>query len=119
LTTVVPKSSPLFSLPLLQGNIRINSTLAENVPMISRNVEALGFHFNDIKILLISHAHSDHCDGSARVKRLTGAQFYAMDADVPVVESGGKADVLDGEDPTLYFAPSLVDRLLRDNDTVR
>ena len=101
-----------------QGNIGINCTLAENAPMIRRNVEALGVHFNDIKILLISHAHSDHRGGSARVKRLTGSQFYALDADVPVVESGGKADFLSGEDPTLYFAPSLVDRLLHDNDTV-
>jgi metallo-beta-lactamase class B len=101
-----------------QGNILINSTLAENVPMIRRNVEALGFHFSDIKILLISHAHSDHCGGSARVKRLTGAQYEVMDADVPVVESGGKADFLYGDNHALYFEPSLVDRILHDNDTV-
>lgn len=101
-----------------QGNILINSTLAENVPMIRRNVEALGFHFSDIKILLISHAHSDHCGGSARVKRLTGAQYDVMDADVPVVESGGKADFLYGENHAFYFEPSLVDRILHDKDTV-
>jgi hypothetical protein len=55
-------------------------------------VEQLGFHFSDIKILLISHAHADHDAGSAEVKRLTGAKYMVMDGDVPVVESGGAKD---------------------------
>src|SRR5215216_2031159 len=34
------------------GNILINTGLAESVPMIRKNIEALGFSFSDIKILL-------------------------------------------------------------------
>jgi metallo-beta-lactamase class B len=41
-----------------------------------------------------------------------------MDADVPVVESGGKADFLYGENHALYFEPGLADRILHDKDTV-
>jgi metallo-beta-lactamase class B len=48
----------------------------------------LGFRFSDIKILLISHAHFDHCAGSTLIKKLTGAKYMVMDADVPVVEDG-------------------------------
>src|SRR5213596_665035 len=73
-----------------QGHILINSDLEANVPLIRASVEKLGFKFGDIKILLISHAHWDHDAGSAKVKELTGAKYVVMDADVPVVESGGK-----------------------------
>ena len=54
-----------------QGNILINSSLAKSVPLIRDSIEKLGFKFSDTKILLISHAHWDHCAGSAAVKELT------------------------------------------------
>src|SRR5262245_48830465 len=75
-----------------QGNILINSSLEASVPLIRESIEKLGFHFSDTKILLISHAHWDHCAGSVLVKELTGAKYYVMDGDVDVVESGGKTD---------------------------
>jgi len=53
------------------------------------------------------------------VKRLTGAKYYVMDADVPVVESGGKADFHYGADKAMQFPATKVDRVLRDGDTVR
>src|ERR1700734_1940582 len=75
-----------------QGNILINSSLEASVPLIRTSIEKLGFRFSDTKILLISHAHWDHDAGSATLKKLTGAQYMVMDADVSVVESGGKDD---------------------------
>lgn len=102
-----------------QGHILINSNLESSPPQIKRSVEALGFRFSDIKILLISHGHLDHCAGSAAIKRMTGATYYVMDADVPVVESGGKADFDFGGDAKMHFPPAHVDRILHDGDTVR
>ncbi|MGD0293492.1 MAG: subclass B3 metallo-beta-lactamase [Terracidiphilus sp.] len=102
-----------------EGNILINSSFEENVPLIRKSVEQLGFRFSDIKILLISHAHNDHCAGSALVKKLTGAQYFVMDADVPVVESGGREDFHYGADKTMWFPPTKVDRVLHDGDTVK
>jgi metallo-beta-lactamase class B len=75
-----------------QGNILINSDLEANVPMIRASIKKLGFKFENTKILLISHAHWDHDAGSAMIKEMTGATYMVMDADVPVVESGGKTD---------------------------
>ena len=89
------------------------------MPLIRSSVRQLGFRFRDTKILLISHAHYDHCAGSAEVKRLTGAKYYVMDADVPVVESGGKADFQYGADKAMLFPATKVDRVLHDGDTVR
>src|SRR6476469_1853387 len=72
------------------GNILINSNLESSVPQIRASIEKLGFRFSDTRVLLISHAHWDHCAGSALVKQLTGAKYMVMDADVAEVEAGGK-----------------------------
>ena len=102
-----------------QGHILINSDLEANVPMIRASMESVGFKFSDIKILLISHAHWDHCAGSASIKRLTGAKYMVMEGDVDVVESGGKTDFQYASDPTALYPPVKVDRVLRDGDEVK
>jgi metallo-beta-lactamase class B len=102
-----------------QGLILINSNLTTSPPQIRKSVEALGFRFSDIKILLISHAHYDHCGGSAEIIRLTHAKYFVMAGDVPVVESGGRTDFQYGPDPSKHFPPAHVDRVLHDGDSVR
>lgn len=90
-----------------QGNILINSDFAEDVPLIHKSIEQLGFKYADTKILLISHAHSDHDEGVGLIKRETGARLMVMDADVPAEES------------TAPGRPGAhVDRVLHDGDTV-
>lgn len=101
------------------GNILINSNLKTSVPLIRESIEKLGFRFSDVKILLISHAHFDHDGGSAEVKKLTGAKYMVMDADVSVVESGGKSDFQYGDDATLLYLAATVDRVLHDGDEVK
>lgn len=104
-----------------KGNILINSDFEANVPRIKASIEKLGFKFNDTKILLISHAHGDHSGGSALIKSLTGAKYMVMDADVAVVESGGKADFHYGTstDPENFYPATKVDRVLHDGDQVK
>jgi metallo-beta-lactamase class B len=101
------------------GHILINSNLKTSVPLIQQSIEKLGFHFSDVKILLISHAHFDHDGGSAEVIKLTAAKYMVMDGDVDVVESGGKSDFQYGDDRTLLYPPTTVDRVLHDGDEVR
>jgi len=102
-----------------QGNILINSDLEANVPLIQASIEKLGFKFKDTKILLISHAHWDHDAGSAMIKEITGAKYMVMDADVAVVESGGKTDFEYGNSPATLYRPAKVDRVLYDGDEVK
>lgn len=106
----------LFTTP--QGNILINSDLEANVPLIQASIEKLGFKFSDTKILLISHAHWDHDAGSAKIKQLTRARYMVMDADVSVVESGGKTDFQYGQRADFLYPPTKVDRVLHDGDEV-
>ena len=89
------------------GHILINSDFESTVPLLQRNVEELGFEFDDIEIVLGSHAHGDHMDGDALVKEITGAEVMAMAEDVPALREmrpGGK------EHP--------IDRVLEDGDEV-
>jgi metallo-beta-lactamase class B len=99
-----------------EGDILINSSLPQSVPLIERSLAQLGVRMSDIKILLISHAHSDHAGGSAAILRATHARYMVMDADVPVVESGGSKDFAYPND---RYPAAKVDRVLHDGDTVR
>ena len=101
------KTLSSFLIVTPNGNILLDSTYERNVPTILKSVEQLGFRFSDIKILLGNHAHSDHQEGDALVKLMTGAQVMAMAEDVPALmemKPGGK------EHP--------IDKVLHDGDTV-
>ncbi|HEX4488022.1 MAG TPA: subclass B3 metallo-beta-lactamase [Terriglobales bacterium] len=102
-----------------KGHILINSSLETSVPLIRQSIEKLGFKFSDVKILLISHAHWDHCAGSALLKEQTGAKYFVMKEDVAVVESGGKEDFQYGENAANQYKPAKVDRVLHDGDKVK
>lgn len=90
-----------------EGLILINSDYEQTVPVIRSSVEKLGFRFNDIKILLGSHAHGDHMQGDAMVKELTGATVMAMEQDVPALRA-----------MTPGNKPHPIDRILHDGDEV-
>jgi metallo-beta-lactamase class B len=90
-----------------QGNILINSDFKEDVPTIQKSIEQLGFRFADTKILLISHAHGDHDEGTGLIVKQTGAKLMVMAQDVPEEQS------------TAAGRPGAhVDRALHDGDTV-
>jgi metallo-beta-lactamase class B len=78
-------SSFLITTP--QGHILINSIYERNVPTIQDSVQKLGFKFEDIKILLGSHAHGDHQEGDGLVAKLTGARVMAMAEDIPPLQA--------------------------------
>jgi len=98
-------SSFLITTPA--GHILINSTYERNVRTIQKSVTQLGFKFEDIRILLATHAHGDHQEGDALVKELTGARVMVMREDVRAAE---------GIKPAGKTHP--IDRTLRDGEQV-
>jgi metallo-beta-lactamase class B len=115
------KGQAVYLIATPKGNILVNSGVRQSPPMIKDSIEKLGFKYADTKILLISHAHFDHDAGSAQIVKETGAKYEVMDSDVPVVESGGKADFAYGNAKDQEFAryPAVkVNRVLHDGDTV-
>lgn len=106
-----------FLLTTPEGHILLDTGPAEMFPMLERNVEALGFHLADVKIVLNSHAHYDHCGGFAELKRGTGARIVASEADGAEMERGGLGDFAYGDD--YHFEPIVPDQHLRDGEEIR
>ena len=101
-----------------QGHILINTGLPGSDTMIRRHVEALGFKFSDIKILLTNQVHFDHVGAMAAIKKATGAQMMIQERDAPVLADGGNSDFIMGG-KGFIFQPVRADRLLHDRDTVQ
>jgi len=89
------------------GNILINSDFPEDVPLIRKSIEQLGFKYADTKIMLISHAHGDHDAATGLITKETGAKLMVMDGDVAEEQSTARGR------PGAH-----VDRVLHDGDTV-
>ena len=105
-----------FLITTRSGHILLDPGFEESVPLVKNSIRALGFKYEDIRILLNSQAHYDHAAGLALIKRETGAQLMAMADDAPLLESGGRGDFLFGDD--YRFPPVTVDRRLRDGDAI-
>jgi len=101
-----------------KGHVLINSGLVESTPLIRKNVEALGFKFSDIKILLTTQAHYDHVAALAEIKKITGAQMMVHEGDAQVLADGGHSDFVFGNIESASFAPVKADRILHDGDNI-
>ncbi len=96
--------------------ILLDGTLEANAPLVERNIEALGFQLKDVKIILNSHAHFDHAGGIARIRRDTGARFYASAGDRWALEHGLHDS--DTDYPRGHFPAVPVDHVLTDGEVV-
>jgi metallo-beta-lactamase class B len=109
-------SSFLITTP--DGHILIDSGFEATVPAIREGVRKLGYRFEDIKILLNSHAHLDHAGGHALVKRLTHAQIVMSEADAALLARGGKGDFPPISERIMAYEPARADRIIRDGEQV-
>ena len=97
-----------------EGHVLHDTGSAEMHPLIISNVEKLGFNVRDIQIMISSHAHWDHVEGHAAMKRATGAQVVALGGDAVALESGQNNSAADSR----AWDPVTVDRVIEDGDTV-
>jgi metallo-beta-lactamase class B len=109
------KDLATFLVTTPDGHILINSGFERTVPLIQKSVQSLGFKMTDVKILLASHAHSDHVAGHALLQKMTGAKVYVMRGDDQVIATGGEGQYLY---TTSRWEPCKVDRVLNDRDEV-
>jgi metallo-beta-lactamase class B len=98
------------------GNILLDTGPRQMLPQVAANIEKLGFKLQDVKILLNSHAHDDHCGGFAEVKRRTGAMVIASKLDGELMMRGGNGDFYWGDDAT--YEPVSPDRSVSDGERV-
>ena len=106
----------MFLITSNEGHILVNTALEDSVALIRRNVESVGFRFEDIKILLQMQAHWDHTAALAEIKQITGAQMWATEDDAPVLEDGGFSDPHFGG--RVSFKPVKVDKIIEDGEVI-
>jgi metallo-beta-lactamase class B len=99
-----------------KGLVVLEGGFAETAPLIERNVRALGFKVEDIKILLTSHAHLDHAGGLGELKRLSGARLVASAPEAEGLARGGQGDFHWGNQ--LPFPPVIADQIVGDGETI-
>jgi metallo-beta-lactamase class B len=100
-----------------QGAILLDGTTAANAPLIERNIEAVGVPLHAVKRLISDHAHFDHVGALAQIKRDTGAEFLASVGDKWALEHGRARG--DTDYGPKFFAPIMVDRVIRDGEAIR
>src|SRR5262244_1902131 len=71
-----------------EGHILLDTGTREMEPVVRASIEKLGFKLTDIHILLSGHAHYDHVQGHAAMKRATGARVMALGDDATALSSG-------------------------------
>src|SRR5215469_425007 len=113
-------SSFLITTPA--GHILIDTGHIQLLPQVEANIEKLGFRPKDVKILLNSQAHVDHCGGFAQFKRETGATIIASKLDGEQMMRGGKGDYADNgafdNGNEADYEPIKPDRVLADGEQV-
>jgi len=97
------------------GHVLIDTIYERSVPAIVENIRKLGFKPEDIRLIIGTHAHSDHVAGHARMKELTGARILASVEDKEIIENGGKTDFRGGAG----WTPAKVDQIIKDGEEIR
>jgi metallo-beta-lactamase class B len=104
------------------GHILIDTGHLQMLPLVEANIEKLGFKYQDVKILLNSQAHIDHCGGFAEFKRQTGATVAVSKLDGELMMQGGKRDFANtgafGNGDDSGYEPIRPDRIIADGERV-
>lgn len=99
------------------GLILIDAAIPESSYLLVDSIYRLGYQPGDIKKILISHAHFDHCGAVAEMKELTGAKVYLSREDEKFMEKCPEETiVLDKDSHPQMFA---VDCYYSDDEPIR
>ncbi|MBL8850139.1 MAG: subclass B3 metallo-beta-lactamase [Planctomycetaceae bacterium] len=101
------------------GHILLDTGMSGSGPLIEASIRKLGFNPQDIKILLVNHAHVDHIGGHAHLQKLSGARMVALEQERDLIESGGRLDFHYGRYPEFGFDSVKVDQVISDGDVVQ
>ncbi|MFO1019972.1 MAG: subclass B3 metallo-beta-lactamase [Planctomycetales bacterium] len=113
------KGLSVYLITTPEGHIILNTGMPGSGPMIEASIRKLGFKPEEIKLLLIGHAHIDHAGGHAYLQKLSGSQIAVIREEKDLFESGGKLDFHYGKSPEFGFEPAKVDQVFHDGDVLK
>jgi metallo-beta-lactamase class B len=109
-----------------EGHVLIDGGYPETAPLIITSIAQLGFDIADVKVLLNSHAHSDHAGGLRALQEASGAELWVSEGDADVMTAGRHTS-----DPALgplrvvgylglgRFPAPRIDHRFKDGETIR
>lgn len=98
------------------GLILIDAAIPESMYLLVDSIYRLGYKPEDIKKILISHAHFDHCGAAGAMKELTGAELYMSKEDWEFMKACPEETmVLDKDSHPQMFEP---DKFYSDDEPI-
>ena len=95
----------VYLLDLPGGLSLVDTGFSRDTAKIVAGIAALGRRVEDLRHILLTHAHPDHIGGAAALQEKSGARVYAHRIDAPIIERGGPSR-------PLRSAPGLRNRIV-------
>ncbi len=100
-----------------EGAVLLDGGMPQMADHLLANMKARGVAPQDLRLILLSHAHADHAGPVAELKRRTGAQVVANAESAVLLARGGSDDLHFGDGIT--FPPVNADRIIMDGEVVK
>jgi metallo-beta-lactamase class B len=114
-------SSLLITTPA--GHIVLDGGLPQSAAVIAANIEKLGFHVADVRVIGNSHAHFDHAGGIAGLQKMSGARVVASANGAVALRAGQPNDddpqARSGHEQLRRFAPVQHLEVVGDGQAIR
>lgn len=100
-----------------EGLVLIDSGVPESLYLLVSAIYRSGHRPEEIKHILISHAHFDHCGAAAVIKKMSGAEIWMSEQDLAFMKKFPEEVWFPGEGCEIQkFEP---DRFYRDDEPIR
>ncbi|HDS1510771.1 L1 family subclass B3 metallo-beta-lactamase [Stenotrophomonas maltophilia] len=99
-----------------EGAVLLDGGMPQMAGHLLDNMKARGVAPQDLRLILLSHAHADHAGPVAKLKRRSGAHVVA-NAESAVLQARGGSDDLHFGDGITY-PPASADRIVMDGEVV-
>lgn len=102
-----------------EGLILLDTPTASGLPGLIRNIYKLGFCLEDLKYIVVSHAHTDHFGCVQALVHMTGAKTFLGEVDARDMAENPERMAAMNADMGPYNECFTPDILLRDGDVIR
>lgn len=98
------------------GLILLDCGYQEGLYMLIENIYELGFNPKDIKYVIHTHAHIDHCGAAMSLKKLYGCKLCVGERDKSYAD--GTQDLSYAKELGMEYVPFTPDILINDGDVI-